>query len=231
MKDLRFLDAKDTFLERAYLALENQFPSHDAFLTYFNTIKEDEQKNLFLKTASFYLFLVKRGDWVVDVPDSDKVIDYFTNTYKFVAIFSLIDSLSEEQFIDFYQFLTRRKSQVAFPIAERATLDEHYEKYKQDFGSIRRCISFFRALAPERQRELLLRFEVKGSDPTIENLAKYLYEMRSKFVHEAALVLHMSDGISIGMQGGKIVVCNLSIKDAMLFFEEGLIEHFRSTET
>ena len=231
MKDFRFLDAKETFLERAYLALKNQFSSRDAFVTYFNAIKEDERKNLFLRTASFYLFLVKCGDWVVDVPDSDKVIDYFTNTYKYVAIFSLIESLSEEQFIDFYQFLTRRKSQVEFPITDRPTLDEHYDKYKQEFGSIRRCISFFRALSPERQRELLSRFEVKGSEPTIENLAKYLYEMRSKFVHEAALVLHMSDGISIGMQGGKIVVCNLSIKDAMLFFEEGLIEHFRATET
>ena len=231
MKDLRFLDAKDTFLERAYLALKNHFPSRDAFVTYFNAIKEDEQKNLFLRTASFYLFLVKCGDWVVDVPGSDKVIDYFTNTYKYVAIFSLIESLSEEQFIDFHQFLTSRKSQVEFPIAERATLDEHYEKYKQEFGSIRRCISFFRALSPERQRELLSRFEVKGSEPTIENLAKYLYEMRSKFVHEATLVLHMSDGISIGTQGAKIIVCHLSIKDAMLFFEEGLIEHFRGTET
>lgn len=230
MKDLRFLDAKDTFLERAYLALKNQFSSRDAFVTYFNAIKEDERKNLFLKTASFYLFLVKGGDWVLDVPDSDKMVDYLTNTYKYVAIFSLIESLSEEKFIDFYQFLTRRKSQVEFPIKAKLTLDEHYEKYKQEFGSIKRCISFFRALRPERQRELLSRFEVKGSAPTIENLAKYLYEMRSKFVHEAALVLHMSEGISIGMQGDKIVVCNLSIKDAMLFFEEGLIEHFRSPE-
>jgi len=231
MKDLRFLDAKDTFLDRAYLALENRFPSRDVFITYFNTIKTDEQKNLFLKTASFYLFLIKCGDWVVDVPNSDKVIDYFTNTYKFVAIFSLIESLSGKQFIDFYEFLTRRKSQIGFPIGERVILDKHYEKYKQEFGSIRRCISFFRALAPDRQRDLLSRFEVRGSKPTIENLAKYLYEMRSKFVHEGALVLHMSDGLSIGMQGGKIVVCNLSIKDAMLFFEEGLIAHFRGTDT
>jgi hypothetical protein len=229
MKDLRFLDAKDTFLERAYLALKNQFPSRDAFDAYFNGIKDDEQKNLFLKTASFYLLLVKCGDWVINVPNSDKVIDYLTNTYKYVAIFSLIESLSQEQFIDFYQFLTRLKSRVEFPIADRATLDEHYEKYKQEFGSIRRCISFFKALNPQRQRELLSRFEVKGSEPTIENLAKYLYEMRSKFVHEAALVLHMADGMSIGMQGGKIIVCSLSINDAMQFFEEGLIEHFRGT--
>ena len=122
MKDLRFLDAKDTFLERAYLALKKQFPSRDAFDAYFNAIRDDEQKNLFLKTASFYLFLVKCGDWVVNVPNSDKVIDYFTNTYKYVAIFSLIESLSEEQFVDFYQFLTRLKSRVKFPIADRRPL-------------------------------------------------------------------------------------------------------------
>ena len=52
MTDLRFLDAKDTFLERAYLALNNQFPSRDAFDAYFNGIKDDEQKNLFLKICS-----------------------------------------------------------------------------------------------------------------------------------------------------------------------------------
>jgi len=40
MKDLRFLDAKDTFLERAYLALKNQFSSRDAFVTYFNAINK-----------------------------------------------------------------------------------------------------------------------------------------------------------------------------------------------
>jgi len=228
MTDLRFLDAKDTFSERAYLAVKNQFPSGDAFDAYFNGIKDDEQKNLFLKTATFYLLLVKCGDWVVTVPNSDKVIDYLTNTYKYVAIFSLIESLSREQFVDFYQFLIRLKSRVEFPIADRATLYEHYEKYKQEFGSIRRCVSFFKALSPQRQRELLSRFEVKGSDPTIENLAKYLYEMRSKFVHEAALVLHMSDGMSIGMQNGKIIVCSLSINDTMQFFEEGLVEHFRA---
>ena len=101
------------------MALKNQFPSRDAFEAYFNAIKNDEQKNLFLKTASFYLFLVKCGDWMVSAPNSDKVLDYFTNTYKYVANFSLIESLSEEQFVDFYQFLTRVKSRVEFPIAHR----------------------------------------------------------------------------------------------------------------
>jgi hypothetical protein len=53
MKDLRFLDAKDTFLERAYLALKNQFPSRGAFDAYFNSIKNDEQKKPFPKNGIF----------------------------------------------------------------------------------------------------------------------------------------------------------------------------------
>ena len=79
MTDLRFLDAKDTFLERAYLALNNQFPSRDAFDAYFNGIKDDEQKNLFLKTATFYLLFVKCGDWVVNVPDSAEIPQFKIN--------------------------------------------------------------------------------------------------------------------------------------------------------
>ncbi len=96
MNDLRYLKAKDTFLDRAYLALKNHFASRDDFDKYFDAIKRDEQKDLFLRTSLFYVLLVKCGDWVVDVPGSDKVVDYLTNTYKFVTIFSLIESLSEE---------------------------------------------------------------------------------------------------------------------------------------
>src|SRR6266487_1838291 len=99
MKDLRFLQDR-TFLDRAYHALGSHFSSRGAFESYFDAIETEERKNLFLKTASFYLFLVKGGDWVLDIPHSDKVIDYLTNTYKYVSIFSLIESLSGENFIE-----------------------------------------------------------------------------------------------------------------------------------
>jgi hypothetical protein len=188
-------------------------------------------KNLLLRTAAFYLFLVKRGDWIVDVLSSDKVIDYLTNTYKYIAIFSLIESLSQEKFIDLYTFLIRKRSGVDFPLINKNKLNEYYSRYKDEFGSIRRCISFFKALSAEKQRELIARIEVEGADPTIENLAKSLYEMRSRFVHEAQLVLHMSEEMSLGYQDKKLIVCNLSIKDAMRFFEEGLLAHFQTPQT
>lgn len=64
MKGLRYLEAKDKFLRYAYLALGDHFSSHDDFVNYFNTIKTDERKNHFLRTASFYLFLNQTtGDW------------------------------------------------------------------------------------------------------------------------------------------------------------------------
>jgi hypothetical protein len=229
--DLRYLNSRETFLKYAHLALENHFSSYDDFLTYFNTIATDERKNSFLKTASLYLFLVKRGDWVVDVPGSQPVIDYLTNTYKYVAIFSLIESLSGDGFIDFYAFLTRHEPGIDFPITDRKQLKEHYKRYKGEFGSVRRCISFFRSLSPERQQALIARLEVEGTQASIESLAGYLYELRSKFVHEGKLVLHMSEGISVGQKGTKVVVCNLSIQDVMMFFEEGLLAYFREAET
>jgi hypothetical protein len=225
-KDLRYLDAKDKFLEYAFLAIGHHFDSRADFNRYFNSIDDDVRKSLFLRTASFYLFLVKRGDWIVDVPCSDRVVDYLTNTYKYVGIFSLIESLSDEKFIDFYQFLLRRKSEVQFPITDKDSLAQFYERYKSDYGSIKKCIAFFRALSPDRQDALISRLEVRGAEPSIEGLAKFLYELRSKFVHEAELVHHMTDGTSISFKGQNTIICKLSIGDALTFFEEGLIEHF-----
>ncbi len=222
---------KDKFLEYAYLALSDHFSSREEFEEYFESIKGDDQKSLFLRTASLYLFMVKNGDWVVDVPNSNNIIDYFTNTFKYIAIFSLIESISEEKFVDFYQFIISKKYGIQFPISDKDEVDEAYRKYKEKFGSIKRCISFFKALPLDRQRDLVSRLEIRGTEASIENLAKYLYELRSKFVHEAELVLHMSYGTTVSRKKKKLVICRLSIKDAMYFFEEGLIEQFRNCRT
>jgi len=61
MKDLRYLSSPE-FLKYSFLALQNCFTSQNEFNAFFNAIVNDDQKNLFLKTATFYLFLVKKGD-------------------------------------------------------------------------------------------------------------------------------------------------------------------------
>jgi len=231
VKDLRYLVFKDRFLLYSYLALKEHFNSYQELVSYFNSIQNDEQKNLFLKTASFYLSLVKQGDWHVDIPESDSIVEYLTNTYKYIAIFSLIESLNAGSYIDFYSFLVRRKAKIKFPIHDKNELKCQYRRYKEEFGSIQRCLSFFKSLSPERQKSLIDKLEVKNTEPTIENLAKHLYDLRCKFVHEAELVLEMSEATFVGRTKNKMVICRLSIQDIMRFFEEGLIVHFQSRET
>lgn len=228
VKDLRYLKSKKQFLEFSYAALRNQFQSMEDFISFFNSIEDDEQKNLFLKTASFYLFLVKQGDWIVNIDGSDPKVSYLTKTYKYIGLFSLIESLQKDKFIDFFSYLLRKKSQVKYPINSRKELENLHKKYKEEFGSIHQSVSFFKSLNKKRQETLVQKLEVKGAEPTIENLSKYLYELRSKFVHEADLILNMSEGTTVGRNGNKIVVCKLSIKDLMTFFEEGLINYFKA---
>ena len=227
-KDQRYLMAKDKFLEYSYEALGNHFSSRDEFNAFFNRISTDTRKSLFLRTASFYLFLVKNGDWHIKVQGSDSVVEYLTNTYKYISIFSLIESLSDDKYIDFYQFITMRRTKERFLIEDRKALEVLYRSYKTKYGSTTKCISFFKKLSPGRQRDLVNKLQVHGHGPTasIEKLAKYLYDLRSRFVHEAEFVHHMSMGTSVSYKDGRMIVCTLSIADAMKFFEEGLIAYF-----
>ena len=226
IKDYRYLHAKDKFLDFSYLALQDQFSSKDEFISFFEKLKNDDQRNLFLKTASFYLFFVKKGDWLVDVPGSDEKVDYLTDTYKYIAIFSLIESLQGDEFIDFYSFLVRRKSNVTFPINNKKELDQWYRKYKQEFGSIQQAIKFFKSLSSQKKADLIKNLEVKDTKPSIENLSKYLYNLRSKFVHEAELIVNMSGKTTISRHGQKFVICKISLRKLIEIFEEGFVLFF-----
>jgi len=220
------LHAKEKFLDFSYLALQDQFSSRDEFISFFEALKNDDQRNLFLKTASFYLFLVKKGDWLVDMPGFNEKVDYLTDTYKYIAIFSLIESLQRNESIDFYSFLVRRKSNVTFPIEDKKQLNQWYRKYKQEFGSIQQAIKFFKSLSSQKKADLIKNLEVKDTKPSIENLSKYLYNLRSKFVHEAELIVNMSGRTTISRHGQKFVICKISLRKLMEIFEEGLILFF-----
>ena len=226
LKDQRYLDAKVKFLDYSFQALQSHFGTKDEFLSFFERIKNDGQKNLFLKTTSFYLFLVKKGDWLVDIPGSEKNVDYLTDTYKYIAIFSLIESLQDKSYLDFYSFLARRETNVTFPIKDKTELEKWYRKYKKEFGSIHQTVKFFKSLSTKSKDELKRNLEVKGVEATIENLSKYLYALRSQFVHETELVVNMSGRRTISTHGKKIVICKLSLVNLMKYFEEGLIKYF-----
>lgn len=75
------------------------------------------------------------------------------------------------------------------------------------------------SLPSKRKKELIKDLEVKDAEPTIENMSKYLYDVRWKFVHEARLIVQMSGMTPVGRYGKKIAVCKLSLKKLMEFFE------------
>lgn len=83
------------YKDLAYEALEGQFVDRAEFDAFYSWLQSDHRKDDFLRVASFYLYLVKRGDWHVRVQGGNEVVDYLTNSFKLVALFSLIESLTD----------------------------------------------------------------------------------------------------------------------------------------
>ena len=222
----QYLANVDGYVAHAYAALSSHFSSEDAVRQYLGKLRSDSDRNEFLRVSSFYRGLVKDGDWVSRFGSADPtVIDYLTETYKAVALFSLIESVSGEKHQDFFEWLMQEKR---WPVDGPDQLKELHTEYKATFGSIRRCIWFFQQMSTSRQAALCkaVRVEQKPMD-SIEAVAKFLYDLRSKFVHEARLVLELSDGVMISKVNKKISACEVALTDLTSAFEEGVIKVFR----
>lgn len=227
--DGRYVGNEKEFKEDAFMALESRFADRTSFEGFFDSLETPEKKDEFLRVTSSYLFLVKRGDWHIAVDGYNQVIDYFTNSFKLVSLFSLIESLTELKHQDFYQWLTHRGKTTVFPISDKSELKGLYDEYKKSFGSIRRCVGFFEQL-PNHQKEVLCQSIQIGNAPigTIKKLAQFLYNLRSEFVHSANLVLFVNDSTTyhIGKKG--LTRSKLSLDILLDAFEEGIISYFKN---
>jgi len=93
---------------------------------YYSQLQSDDDKNEFLRASVAYLFFVKHGDWEIRVPSSERVVDYVTNSFKLVALISIIESLSNERFVDFDQWL--KKQSDVYPISDQGQLDSLFQQ-------------------------------------------------------------------------------------------------------
>jgi hypothetical protein len=225
LHDSRFLDQKDVTLGYALEALGSQFRDAGEIEAYLAALANDTVRNEFLRLSSFYLFLVKTGEWVNERNGARDSVGYLTETYRTVALFGLIEAAGGQAFQDFNHWLLKRGE---FPVADAKHLKALHEAYLDSYGSIRRCLRFFRALTPATQKRLCAGVELDGEPmQKIEAVARFLYTLRSKFVHESRLVLEMNDGLMVSTIDKKTATVRLSIEDLMAAFEEGLVHTFR----
>lgn len=166
--DGRYIANESTFKRYAASALASRFPDAEGFERFYASLAGPSTKDEFLRVTAFYLFLVKQGDWHVTVEGSDPVVDYLSVSFKMVALFALIESLSDQKHQDFFDWLWQRDHRATFPISDHAALENLNQEYKASYGSIRRCVAFFSRLSPERQLILCGAFEIDGKTPCID---------------------------------------------------------------
>jgi hypothetical protein len=222
----RYLRNEAAFKPDAYAVLKTHFEDRRAFNRFYAAISKPKL-NDFLRVCVSYRYLAKHGDWKIKVRGYNPVIDYLTNSYKLVAVFSLIESLSDLGYMDFYQWLTAKIRKQSFPIEGRKALEKLYREYKADYGATRRCVAFFCNLPLEEQRRLCGSISVsKKPVAEITKLAEFLYNLRSGFVHKAEFA-HELNGPTFVITKAGLVESKLTVADIFRAFELGVIEHFR----
>ena len=240
MKTLKYLKYIQQYSDHAYAALRNNFPDRVSFDSLLNSIESDTEKDLFLRLASFYRFLVKEGNMHYSNPAWCNGLQYIDDTFKFISIFALIEAAcSDVKHMDFYEFLVRRDTHLEYPIQSKQHVDKFYEEYKQKHGSIQKAVRFFELLDEKCKRNLVNKLKVKlkasesksaawsrWEDKSAIELAKLLYDMRSQFVHNAEFVLTLSKRPVLTLTPKHALLTYLCLEDMMVFFEHGLLLRF-----
>ncbi len=254
-KDLRYVNNEAAFLKYSYDVFSKYFSGRDSLFAFYNTINATDEKNKFLKIASFYKFLVIDGQFLnTKDKNYNEYIDYFDFTYKYIAIFSLIEALyTKDDYKEFYGWL--RKNKDCYPIDSEQALDSLYETYNQIYGSTKKAIRFFKSLDDESKKLIQEKFEVRkgGQSFTDTDFAKLFYKIRNNFIHNADLVVQfnntqppvylnnkISNEAELAQYGispipasqtyftidNKEILSSLSFDDIKLIFEKGFLIYF-----
>lgn len=223
--ELKFSTIEEAYYAHAKAVLGPHFQSEDELLKFYESIPNQQRKLLLLETCGKYRYLVKEGDWITTVNNQEQVIDYLTNSHKFLGIFALIESLSPVKFELFHNWLCKQPS--VFPIDEESLLALN-EKYNDEQGATRKVVKFFEALSHDHQAKLCgLLTKDRQPMASVKKLAQFLYNMRSKFAHEGQPAVGLHSNQYLQYMGKDSVLVKITIADVMEAFELGLIAHFR----
>jgi len=224
----RYLKNANHFLNEIGLVWIRYFQSDEELRKLFEAITSDEERDLFLRIGSFYRYLIVEGSFRFDKQEWNKGMSYVDDTYKYVAIFSLIEALeTPANYKDFYQWIQSKKDAV-LPLNKKpmSALDDMYRDYKAHHGSIQAAVRFFERLDQEDQSLVEKKLKVQGTSPSLKKLSQLLYDLRSKFVHEARFILGFGPVTTVGTHNGNILTNELTMNDLRILFEHGFLKRF-----
>ncbi|PKN96795.1 MAG: hypothetical protein CVU43_18845 [Chloroflexi bacterium HGW-Chloroflexi-5] len=224
-----YLKHEEFFLEEAWAVYESYFLNKSDFIVKYNEINSLENKSEFLRVISRYHYLVKDLTYS-SLKSHGLELDFVSATHKFITIIALIESLYHEaKHIDFYEWLMRGNT---FPLSKEE-LKKEYKKYKDEFGSRKSIIHFFSSLDSDiityiQESITLLNFKNASLNDksSIEQLSNLLYQIRSDFIHNAELVVELSDVSTIAKRNEKPYLFELSLLSFCKIFELGVLKFF-----
>jgi hypothetical protein len=120
------------------------------------------------------------------------------------------------------------KNKIEFPIANKEILNKHFQNYKKEHGSIKKCLTFFENLSEPTKKEIYKLIKIGEEDiDNIRVFVEMLYAARSEFAHECYMSLEIGDWYHYGQYNGKRVFWKkFKLKYLLTIFEEGVIFHF-----
>lgn len=172
--------------------------------------------------------MVIEGSFRFDKEEWNDGLSYIDDTYKYIAIFSLIEALeTPPDYKDFYEWIQSKKD-TAIPLNKKpmAILNQMYQDYKAHHGSIRAAVKFFDRLDSEDKAFIEKNLKINGESSSLMRLSQLLYDLRSKFAHEARFILGFGSVASVGTHNGDVLTNNLSMDDLRRFFEYGFLKRF-----
>jgi hypothetical protein len=236
MRDMRFLENEEKFLDFSWSAFQEYFKDKANFIEKYNRIESPEKKNWFLRLSSYYLFFVVDGNYSSPKYDVEE-LSFVDQTYKFIAIIALIESIYDKNdYIDFYQWIMRNRKNEVFPINDEKDANKLYVAYKGEHGNTLNIVRFFQSLDESIklfiQRSLVVlddagkTGELEEKEESIEALAKLLYQIRSDYIHRAELILEFDPAMVLSVRSKRPISCSIELKHLCIFFESGLLQHF-----
>ena len=226
--DSRYIQNAEHFFDQVAAVWIAHAPE-DKLRSLYDSLPTDDEKNLFLRVGAFYRYLVKEGSYLFKNDEWKREMSFIDDTYKYVALFALIEALEvSSQYLDFYEWIQREAETKAIIVDANLvkTLEPLYHDYKAKYGSTQAVVTFFSRLNAYDQKLIRERLRIHKKEASLRKLALILYDIRSKFVHEARFVLWFGSLTTIGYHNDNVLTSNLTISDLCTLFEHGFLRRF-----